>query len=229
MLNFGDLLRRIVLAACLVPIILYLEHGHISLPKFHVVVHFGFRVLPLRIYSFFCQVLYWSFYGILFVPSLIGRLRLRWHLTFDGWRMYIRYCIYEIRLFLRTQTDLVTSIIIFAVYVAVGVSLWYLWTQEESLGSIFSSWLSVCIKILRFIPERLGLLPSTSDVEEKYDVNNSYGDPKVLTTGLIKDLRGVGIKTGRKHLRTLLQVAMTKGKPVDDKLMTASMILHFCL
>ncbi|KAH8587872.1 prostaglandin G/H synthase 2/cyclooxygenase 2, pgh2/cox2 [Bisporella sp. PMI_857] len=65
--------------------------------------------------------------------------------------------------------------------------------------------------------------PNTSP--EKYDVNGSYGDPKVLTTGLLADLKHVGIKAGRRDIFTLLKVATQKGKPVDDKLMTMEKLI----
>ncbi|KAH7407996.1 heme peroxidase [Cadophora sp. MPI-SDFR-AT-0126] len=65
----------------------------------------------------------------------------------------------------------------------------------------------------------------TDALEEKYDVNGAYGDPKALTTGLLQDLRHVGIKGGRKNLFTLLKLATQKGQPVDDKLMTMEKLI----
>lgn len=136
--------------------------------------------------------------------------------------MYWKYCYYELRLFMRTHANFIAGITTLIFYGIIGLALWSLWVQEGSWGGVLKLSAKFLIRIIRFIPERLGIISSSSEVEEKYDVNDSYGDPKVLTTGLLKDLKSVGLKAGRRDILTLLQVALAKGKPVDDKLMTVS-------
>jgi hypothetical protein len=229
MVSFWDTLRTVALAACLVLLILnlelYLEHGYVPLPKTGVVGRLVSRIFHWKIHLIFHWALYWLFHWIFYIPSIIAKIRMKCNLQLCGYRMYARYWFYELRLFRHTHTDLIISIAILALYVILGLALWYLWVQEGSLRGIVSASLSYCIKVVRFVPERLGIISPSSDVEEAYDVNESYGDPKVLTTGLITDLKSIGLKAGRKDLYTLLQVAMTKGKPVDDKLMTVGRLL----
>lgn len=139
-----------------------------------------------------------------------------------GWRMYLTYWFFEIRLFIRTYEEFVLGVLTLVSCIAFGFALWSWWTEEGSFYGLSSISRSLWIKVLRYIPERIGIISPKDPVEEKYDVNESYGDPKVLTTGLIADLRHAGIKASRRNIFTLLKVGMQKGKPVDDKLMTAS-------
>ncbi|KAG2416425.1 hypothetical protein HFD88_007640 [Aspergillus terreus] len=55
--------------------------------------------------------------------------------------------------------------------------------------------------------------------DEKYQAGEAYGDPKVLATSLIKDLRALGVKGRRSDLRTLIEMVKNKGKPMDDRQM----------
>lgn len=59
--------------------------------------------------------------------------------------------------------------------------------------------------------------------DQKYQAGEPYGDPNVLATGIVQDLKSMGLKTGVKDLRSLLEVAKSKGKPVDDRQMTVSL------
>jgi hypothetical protein len=43
-----------------------------------------------------------------------------------------------------------------------------------------------------------------------------------MATGIVKDLKSVGLKAGMKDLQTLLKVVQVKGKPVNDREMTVS-------
>jgi hypothetical protein len=58
--------------------------------------------------------------------------------------------------------------------------------------------------------------------DEKYQAGEPYGDPSVMATGIVKDLKSVGLKAGMKDLQTLLKVVQVKGKPVNDREMTVS-------
>lgn len=58
--------------------------------------------------------------------------------------------------------------------------------------------------------------------DEKYQAGEAYGDPKVLATSLIKDLRALGVKGRRSDLRTLIEMVKNKGKPMDDRQMHVS-------
>lgn len=64
--------------------------------------------------------------------------------------------------------------------------------------------------------------PSTSETDDRYQGEESYGDPELITTGVMDDLKAIGVKGARADIKTLLDVAMAKGKPVDDRQMTAS-------
>lgn len=63
-----------------------------------------------------------------------------------------------------------------------------------------------------------------AEVEDdvKYQAGESYGDPDVLATGLVKDLSALGLKGKRNDLRTLIQLVKSKGKPIDDRQMLVS-------
>jgi hypothetical protein len=56
--------------------------------------------------------------------------------------------------------------------------------------------------------------------DDKYQGAESYGDAAQLSTGVMDDLKAIGIKGVRGDVQTLLDVALAKGKPVDDKQMT---------
>lgn len=58
--------------------------------------------------------------------------------------------------------------------------------------------------------------------DEKYQAGEPYGDPSVMATGIVKDLKTAGLKTSVRDLRTLLEVAKTKGQPINDRDMTVS-------
>lgn len=62
--------------------------------------------------------------------------------------------------------------------------------------------------------------------DQKYQAGEPYGDPNVMATSLVQDLKSMGLKTGVKDLRTLLEVAKSKGKPIDDRQMTVSLAEH---
>lgn len=66
------------------------------------------------------------------------------------------------------------------------------------------------------------LHPAKPDTREAYQGGESYGDPKVITTGLLDDLKAIGFKAANSDVRTLLEVFLAKGKPVDDRLMVVS-------
>lgn len=161
-----------------------------------------------------------------YFPTYIARLTAACRSGLCGWQMYLTYWFYEIRLFARTYADIAATITVLVLYGIAGITLWSWWSQEGSFHGFSSVATSLGTKVLRYIPERLGIISPKDAAEEKYDVNDAYGDPKVLATGLVGDLKHVGIKAGRKDLFTLLKVATQKGKPVDDKLMTVSKLFY---
>ncbi|KAK2731617.1 hypothetical protein FQN57_003270 [Myotisia sp. PD_48] len=63
------------------------------------------------------------------------------------------------------------------------------------------------------------------DPNEKYMGGDSYGDPKMIATSLVKDLRHVGLKTKVKDLRTLIEIFKSAGKPVNDRDMAMEKII----
>ena len=69
------------------------------------------------------------------------------------------------------------------------------------------------------LPSSFSLFDSKKPAEDKYEGEESYGDPKALSTGILEDLKAIGVKGIGGDLQTLLQVALAKGKPVDDKQM----------
>ncbi|KAI9671612.1 MAG: hypothetical protein M1829_004617 [Trizodia sp. TS-e1964] len=69
------------------------------------------------------------------------------------------------------------------------------------------------------------LHPARKDTAESYQGGESYGDPKLIATGLLEDLKAIGFKAAHSDLHTLLDVFMAKGKPVDDKLMTMEKLI----
>ncbi|PYH67779.1 peroxidase/cytochrome P450 family protein [Aspergillus vadensis CBS 113365] len=66
-----------------------------------------------------------------------------------------------------------------------------------------------------------------AEVEDdvKYQAGESYGDPDVLATGLVKDLSALGLKGKRNDLRTLIQLVKSKGKPIDDRQMLMEKVI----
>lgn len=56
-------------------------------------------------------------------------------------------------------------------------------------------------------------------MDDKYQGEESYDDADALTTGILDDLKAIGAKGARSDIKTLLEVAMTKGKPIDDRQM----------
>jgi hypothetical protein len=222
MASFWGILGNVALISCLVPLVLYFEHGEIPIPSFRVVYRFVFTVLPGRIYGIFRWTVVNLFRWVWYFPALISKFLLACRLGLCGWQFYLKYWFFELRLFAHTYADLIIGTITLIFYISLGLALWNLWIQEGSFYGVGLVISSVCVKVIRYVPERLGIISPSKDVEEKYDVNGSYGDPKALTTGLIRDLKHIGVKAGRKDILTLLQVAMAKGKPIDDRLMTVS-------
>lgn len=56
--------------------------------------------------------------------------------------------------------------------------------------------------------------------DENYQAGEPYGDPTAMATGIATDLKSMGLKSGFKDLRTLFEVAKSKGKPINDRDMT---------
>lgn len=62
-----------------------------------------------------------------------------------------------------------------------------------------------------------------------FDVDAAYSSPEQASSSIIQDIRGAGLKMVRGDIKTLLEVAFSAGKPVDDKKMAVSGIrrCHF--
>lgn len=60
--------------------------------------------------------------------------------------------------------------------------------------------------------------------DQKFQAGESYGDPKVMATGIVSDLKSMGLKTSVKDLQTLFEVAKSTGKPINDRDMTVSLV-----
>lgn len=206
MANFWGILGNLALVACLVPVVLFFEHGHVPMPNLSAIYRFIFWILPLRIYLVFRWTFLGLFYLIWYFPSYVTRIAMACRFGWCGWRMYLTYWFFEIRLFIRTYEEFVLGVLTLVSCIAFGFALWSWWTEEGSFYGLSSISRSLWIKVLRYIPERIGIISPKDPVEEKYDVNESYGDPKVLTTGLIADLRHAGIKASRRNIFTLLKV-----------------------
>ena len=59
---------------------------------------------------------------------------------------------------------------------------------------------------------------SKPEAETKYAGGSDfYGDPKALSTGVIDDLKSIGLSRIGGDVQTLLEVAFAKGKPVNDR------------
>ncbi|KAH6722642.1 heme peroxidase [Leptodontidium sp. MPI-SDFR-AT-0119] len=211
MASFWGVLGNVALLSCLVPIILYFEHGHIPLPNINAAYNFVFWTLPRRVYWIFRWVIFDMLHRTWYLPSLLSKAVMDCRLGLCGWRMYLNYLFYEVRLFTSTYTDLLLAVATFAFYTGVALAVWSWWIQEGSFSGFKSGASSLAVKV--------------DALEEKYDVDGAYGDPKALTTGLLQDLKHAGIRGVRKNVFTLLQVAMQKGKPVDDKLMTMEKLI----
>lgn len=61
-------------------------------------------------------------------------------------------------------------------------------------------------------------------MDDKYQGEESYGDPELITTGVMDDLKAIGVKGARGDIKTLLDVALAKGKPSDDRQMTVTRV-----
>ncbi|KAK0106849.1 hypothetical protein ONS95_003571 [Cadophora gregata] len=225
MASFWGLLSNIALLACLVPIILYLEHGHIAFPDFNNTLHFLFHKVPLRIYRASRWIVFDMLQRTWYVPWSLSKLAMSCRLGICGWRLYLRYLFYELRFLIHTYVHLVSTLIPLIIIAGAGIAVWSWWIKDAAFYDMSSVASSLSTKVVRFVPERLGIINRKDDLEEKYDVNDSYGDPKALTTGILQDLRHVGIKGGRKSVFTLLKLATQKGNPVDDKLMTMEKLI----
>lgn len=55
--------------------------------------------------------------------------------------------------------------------------------------------------------------------DEKYQAGEPYGDPKVVATGIVKDLHTMGLKADAKDLQLLVEVVKSAGKDIDDRKM----------
>lgn len=53
--------------------------------------------------------------------------------------------------------------------------------------------------------------------DEKFQAGEPYGDPDVVSTGLVEDLRTIGLSTATKDLKTLIETFKAKGKPQNDR------------
>ena len=61
-------------------------------------------------------------------------------------------------------------------------------------------------------------LGSKPEAETKFSGgSDTYGDPKALSTGVIDDLKAIGLGRLGGDVQTLLEVAFAKGKPVNDR------------
>jgi hypothetical protein len=58
----------------------------------------------------------------------------------------------------------------------------------------------------------------------KYQAGEQYGDPEVLAPTLRDDLKAVGLRAGVQDLKVLLDVVKNKGKHIDDRDLTVSII-----
>ncbi|KAL1638781.1 hypothetical protein SLS58_008595 [Diplodia intermedia] len=59
-------------------------------------------------------------------------------------------------------------------------------------------------------------LASQAD-DEKFQAGEPYGDPDVVSSNLVEDLRTVGFNAATKDLKTLIEVFKAKGKPQNDR------------
>ncbi|KKY15413.1 putative prostaglandin g h synthase 2 cyclooxygenase pgh2 cox2 [Diplodia seriata] len=59
-------------------------------------------------------------------------------------------------------------------------------------------------------------LASQAD-DEKFQAGEPYGDPDVVSSNLVEDLRTVGFSAATKDLKTLIEVFKAKGKPQNDR------------
>lgn len=58
--------------------------------------------------------------------------------------------------------------------------------------------------------------------DEKFQAGEPYGDPEVVSTNLVQDLRTIGFATSVKDLKTLITAFKAKGKPQNDREMLVS-------
>jgi len=61
--------------------------------------------------------------------------------------------------------------------------------------------------------------PSKPASGTRYDANAAYSSPEQASTTIIQDIRNAGLKVVRGDIKTLLEVAFSTGKPIDDKKM----------
>ena len=71
------------------------------------------------------------------------------------------------------------------------------------------------------------LLHGAPASETKYQAGESYAESKEVLTGWVDDLKALGIDASRRDLHTLLEVALDKGKPLDDKKLTVRCLCSF--
>ena len=72
------------------------------------------------------------------------------------------------------------------------------------------------------------LLHGAPASDTKYQAGESYAESKEVLTGWVDDLKALGIDASRRELHTLLEVALDKGKPLDDKKLTVGCPCPFC-
>ncbi|KAI5306174.1 hypothetical protein KEM56_001984 [Ascosphaera pollenicola] len=61
--------------------------------------------------------------------------------------------------------------------------------------------------------------------DEKYQAGESYGDPKVVATGIVKDLHTMGLKAKAKDLQLLVEIVKSTGKTIDDRQLAMEKIM----
>jgi len=61
--------------------------------------------------------------------------------------------------------------------------------------------------------------------ETRYSADTAFSSPEQASTSIIQDVRGAGLKLVQGDLKTLLEVAFSKGKPVDDKKMAMEKVV----
>src|SRR4051794_24126887 len=124
MASFWGVLGNVALLSCLVPIILYFEHGRIPLPSLNDVYSFVFSTLPRRIYWIFKWIVFDILHRTWYLPSLFSKVAMDCKLGLCGWQMYLNYLFYELRLSTRIHTSLLLAFATFAFYTGIAVAVW---------------------------------------------------------------------------------------------------------
>lgn len=74
-------------------------------------------------------------------------------------------------------------------------------------------------KVLALLPWKRTPPPARPAPGTRFDVDAAYSSPEQASTSIIQDIRRAGLKVARGDIKTLLEVAFSTGKPVDDKKM----------